>query len=233
MKTTAFSVFSASLAMCAAGQGSPSVTNTVTTTKTTTNPPSNTSMSSMSNNNDMKTQSTSMTNDGQTMCSDKVAQMGINQLTNGKFLSTCSGGISMSVNNISHALKLPADDRQRICSSSACMAPFQTMESASEYQNCLVMYDGKPQNLAEHAKMFVNGCSKQGSVTTEETSDKESLTDSKVKTSLTESNSNDTSTTPDAKESASTPVAADTSSAAFHSLSAVCLAVAVFVIAIQ
>ncbi|CCI47336.1 unnamed protein product [Albugo candida] len=88
--------------------------------------------------------------------------MGINQLTNMKLLSSCSGGTLISVSNISDAAKLSAESLQKICAAPTCMKPFRKMASSALYKNCVVMYDGKMQNLAEQAEHFVNMCKEGG-----------------------------------------------------------------------
>nr|CCA20395.1 AlNc14C92G5759 [Albugo laibachii Nc14] len=91
------------------------------------------------------------------LCNEKLSIMGVNVLNNGSLLSTCSKGTDLSVSNVSEASKLPKVDLQRICSTPACLKPFEDLES-SDLKSCLVTYDNKDQNLADIAKTFVTLC---------------------------------------------------------------------------
>nr|CCA28288.1 AlNc14C2006G13124 [Albugo laibachii Nc14] len=187
----------------------------------TMNTPSGKMMTPMANNsmnpeanNDMQTTSTDAMKATTPMCSPTVTTMGINKLTNGTLLSACFTGMPMSVNNVSDAAKLPSASLQKICSSSECMKPFMEMASSAVYKSCVVMYDGKMQNLAEQAQTFVNVCKK---------SDDD------------DSNSGSTDGSSDAgtKDSTTDPTIKDEkSSAVFHSFSAACIAVS-FLLAMQ
>ncbi|CCI47333.1 unnamed protein product [Albugo candida] len=229
MKTTTFSVLSTTLALYAAGQNIPtnmSTTNApssnMNTLSTMNNNPSDNMPNTMSNNNmrpmadnDMKNPSTDSMSGGAPMCNSMLTTMGINQLTDGKLLSSCSGGIPMSVNNVSDATKLSAEDLKKICSSSVCMKPFSKMASSADYKDCVAMYDGKLQNLGEQAKRFVTVCENGGK-------------DEKV------SGSTDGSSEAGLKGDGTNSVVKDVkSNAVYHSFSAACVAVSLFVLALQ
>ncbi|CCI47337.1 unnamed protein product [Albugo candida] len=165
--------------------------------------------------NEMKTPSTESMSGGAPMCNSMLTTMGINQLTDGKLLSSCSGGIPMSVNNVSDATKLSAENLKKICSSSVCMKPFSKMASSADYKDCVAMYDGKLQNLGEQAKRFVTVCENGGK-------------DEKV------SGSTDGSSEAGLKGDGTNSVVKDVkSNAGYHSFSAACVAVSLFVLALQ
>lgn len=227
MKTTTFSILSATLALYTAGQDAPTnatIMNTASNmddnSSNNMNTPSNNMPNTMPNNNmkpvannEMTIVSPSPMNTDRPMCNDTVTKMAIKQWTDVKWITSCSKAVLMPIKSINDVAKLSTENMQKMCLSSECMKPFSDMASSNVYKNCDVMYDGKKQNLAVEAGKMSDMCKKD---------DK----DEKL------SGSTDNSGDADPKEPVADPTVKDVkSSAAFHSFSAVCIAVTFFVIA--
>ncbi|CCI47317.1 unnamed protein product [Albugo candida] len=227
MKTTTFSLISATLALYTAGQDAPSNATTMNTASNMNDDSSNnmdTPSSNMQNNmpsnnmrpvanNEMTIVSPSPMNTDRPMCNDTVTKMAIKQWKDVISFTSCSKAVSMPIKSINDVAKLSTENLLKMCSSPECIKPFSDMASSTVYKSCDVMYDGKKQNLAVEAGKISDMCKKD---------DK----DEKL------SGSTDNSVDAEPKESVADPTVKDEkSSAAFHSFSAVCIAVTFFVLA--
>ncbi|CCI48879.1 unnamed protein product [Albugo candida] len=219
MKTTTFSLISATLALYTSGQDAPSNATTMNTasnmdddSSSNMNTPSNNmpsnNMRPMANN-EMKIVSPSPMNTDRPMCNDTVTKMAIKQWTDVKWITSCSKAVLMPIKSINDVAKLSTENLLKMCSSPECIKPFSDMASSTVYKSCDVMYDGKKQNLAVEAGKMSDMCQKD---------DK----DEKL------SGSTDNSGDADPKDPT---VKDEKSSAAFHSFSAACIAITFFVLA--
>ncbi|CCI48873.1 unnamed protein product [Albugo candida] len=227
MKTTTFSILSATLALYTAGQDAPTnatIMNTASNmddnSSNNMNTPSNNMPNTMPNNNmkpvannEMTIVSPSPMNTDRPMCNDTVTKMAIKQWTDKKLLLSCSKAVSMPIKSIDDIAKLSNENLLKMCSSSECITPFSDMASSSVYKSCDVMYDGKKQNVAVEAHKITGLCKKDGK-------------DEKL------SESTDGSGDAEPKGAVADPTVKDVkSSAVLHSFSAACIAVTFFVLA--